>query len=452
MGKIVIIGNGIAGVSVARELRKKGAQDEVLIISGESDHHYSRTALMYIFMGHLKYEHTKPYEDRFWSENKIELKRGWVEKIDGQNQCLNLDNGEKITYSKLVLAVGSKSNKFGWPGQDLPGVQGLYNLQDLENIEKSSKGAKRAVIVGGGLIGVEMAEMLLTRGIAVTFLIREKEFWDIVLPTEESRMISKHIREHHVDLRLEEEMDRIEAGADGRAAKVITKKGEEIDCQIVGLTAGVSPNTDRIKETEGLDIERGIMINEYFETSLPNVWAVGDCAQFREPLPGRRPIEQVWYTGKMQGKFLATNIAGEKRPYDPGVWWNSAKFFDIEYQTYGDVLASLPDGQISFFWQSPTKHQCIRLNFMDDENKTIIGVNVFGIRHRHEVWEHWISNKVSVKDVLESLSTANFDPEFFKQNEADILAEWNQQFPSHSVKLKSKKGLFGSLMKTLNVR
>ena len=201
----------------------------------------------------------------------------------------------EITYSKLVLAVGSKSNKFGWPGQDLPGVQGLYNLQDLENIEKSSKGAKRAVIVGGGLIGVEMAEMLLTRGIAVTFLIREKEFWDIVLPTEESRMISKHIREHHVDLRLEEEMDRIEAGADGRAAKVITKKGEEIDCQIVGLTAGVSPNTDRIKETEGLDIERGIMINEYFETSLPNVWAVGDCAQFREPLPGRRPIA-VSYT------------------------------------------------------------------------------------------------------------------------------------------------------------
>jgi len=451
MSKIVIIGNGIAGVSVAKELRKEGVNDDVLIISGESDHHYSRTALMYIYMGHLKYEHTKPYEDHFWRENKIELKRAWVDEIDGETQSILTDSGEKIEYSKLVLAVGSASNKFGWPGQDLPGVQGLYNLQDLAELEKSSKGAKRAVIVGGGLIGVEMAEMMLSRGIAVTFLVREEEFWNLVLPDGESRMISEHIREHHVDLRLEEEMDRIEAGPDGKAAKVFTKKGEEIECQIVGLTAGVGPNVARIKNTEGLDIERGIMIDHYFQTSLPNVWAVGDCAQFREPLPGRRPIEQVWYTGKMQGKFLASNMAGKKVVYSPGVWWNSAKFFDIEYQTYGDVLANLPEGQATFFWRSATKYQCIRLNFKDDEDKTIIGVNVFGVRHRHEVWEHWISNEVSVIEVLENLAVANFDPEFFKQSETEILEAWNKQFPSDQVKLKSKKGLFGSLMKKLSV-
>ena len=150
MEHIVIIGNGIAGVTAARHIRKK-SDKKITIISGESKYFFSRTALMYVYMGHLKFEHTQPYENWFWKKNNIELKEGFVTKIEtDKNQLLFKDNSS-LFYDKLIIATGSKPNKFGWKGQDLKGVMGLYHKQDLENLEKfaPNKGVcKRAVIVG----------------------------------------------------------------------------------------------------------------------------------------------------------------------------------------------------------------------------------------------------------------------------------------------------------------
>ncbi len=450
MHPIIIIGNGIAGVTAAREIRKLDSEVPILMISGETDHHFSRTALMYIFMGHMKYENTKPYEDFFWSKNRIDLLRGWVKTIDHKSNQIVMANGEKLDYKELVLAVGSTPNKFGWPGQDLPGAQGLYSKQDLDNLEESAKTAKRAVITGGGLIGIEMAEMLLTRGIPVTFLVREKLFWGSVLPKEEAVMIEKHVREHHCDLRMGEELDSIHEGENGRVAYVTTKKGERIDCEIVGLTAGVRPNTLWLSGNEELEMDRGIMIDHYFQTNLPNVWSVGDCAQFTDPLPGRRPLEQVWYTGKMHGAHLAQNLVGERKAYDPGIWWNSAKFFDIEYQTYGIVMPQPMEGEETFFWQAAEGYHTIRINF-DADTLIVKGVNVFGMRHRHQVWEHWLATKAEMPEVMANLVAANFDPEFFKRHEQSIVESWNREYPEHQVTLNTtiKKGLFSKLLRSL---
>ncbi len=183
MEKVVIIGNGISGVTVARHIRKN-SDKEILIISGETEHFFSRTALMYVFMGHMRFKDIKPYEDYFWEKNRIDLLFDFVESIDTDTKSVVMKSGNTVNYDKLVLAVGSKPNKFGWPGQDLNGAQGLYSYQDLESIEQNAKTAKRAVIVGGGLLGVECAEMMGVRGIEVTFLGRESKFGGIVLPDE----------------------------------------------------------------------------------------------------------------------------------------------------------------------------------------------------------------------------------------------------------------------------
>ena len=185
---ILIIGNGIAGITAARYIRKM-SDHAITVVSAESQHFFSRTALMYVYMGHMRYQEIKPYEDFFWEKNRINLIQAYAQKIDGTNKSVALSTGQNIHFDKLILATGSKSNKFGWPGQDLRGVQGLYSLQDLENMEQYTSGISRAVIVGGGLIGIEMAEMLLSRHIPVTFLVREKEYWNNVLPSEESQMI-----------------------------------------------------------------------------------------------------------------------------------------------------------------------------------------------------------------------------------------------------------------------
>src|SRR5688572_10400983 len=130
---ILIIGNGIAGVSAATTIRKL-SDHHITIVSGENPHFYARTALMYLYLGQLRYQDIKPYEDWFWQENKIALKQAWVNVIDFNNKSASLTTGEKIRYDKLLLATGSKTNFQNWPGQELKGVHGFYDLQDLQKI------------------------------------------------------------------------------------------------------------------------------------------------------------------------------------------------------------------------------------------------------------------------------------------------------------------------------
>ena len=424
MGKhIVIIGNGISGITCARHIRKL-SRNKITVISSESEHFFSRTALMYIYMGHMKLEHIKPYEDSFWKKNKIDLVRNFVEQVDTAKKLLLFPDGSSLHYDTLVLATGSKYNKFGWPGQDLKGVQGLYHLQDVEQMEKNTKNISRAVIVGGGLIGIEMAEMLRSRNIPVTFLVREKNFWDNILPIEEAKMINHHIREHHIDLRLDTELKEIKGGSNGRVCSVITNKGDEIRCEFVGLTVGVSPNIDFLKNSD-IQTQRGILVNEYFETNVPEIYAIGDCVQFITPPEGRKPIEQVWYTGRMHGESLAKTICGQRTVYMPGHWFNSAKFLDIEYQTYGWVGNSLKENEATFYWEHPGGKMCFRAVY-DKTNEQLIGVNVFGIRMRHEVFDKWLSEKRKIDYVMKHLHEANFDPEFFTQYEGLIAEQFNK--------------------------
>lgn len=435
---IAILGNGISGVTAARFIRKMSGH-RVTIVSAETDYFFSRTALMYIYMGHARFVDTQPYQPWFWDKNDIQLKRAYVDRIDFDAKQLHFQ-GESapMAYDKLILATGSQSNKFGWPGQDLEGVRGLYHYQDLEYMEAHSQGLARAVIVGGGLIGIEMAEMFHSRHIPVTFLVRENSFWDGVLTPEESQMINREIRNNGIDLRLATELKSIEDDGTGRVAAIVTGTGERIACGYVGLTVGVSPNVGFLKGT-ALDIGRGILVDEYLQTNLPDVYAIGDCAEQRNPRPGRRPIEAIWYTGRMMGEVAARNACGQPTPYDPGIWFNSAKFIDIEYQVYGDAPARLPDDMATLYWEHPQGDKAIRINY-DKANGHVRGFNLMGIRYRHEVCEKWLSDRTPIEEVLTHLGLANFDPEFYNTYEAELLAHYNAQ-TGRQLTLKTQRGL-----------
>lgn len=425
---IVIIGNGISGVTLARHIRKL-SDKRITLISSESEHFFSRTALMYVYMGHMKWNHLKPYEDKFWVKNRLELKQAHVQHVDTQQKQLTFESGEVFSYDKLVIACGSKYNKFGWPGQDAKGVIGLVNKQDLEELEElapNNKVCKRAVIVGGGLIGVELAEMLSTRNIPVTFLVREKHFWNNVLPAEEAQLTDRHIQEHHIDLRLETNLEEIITDENGKVKSVkIKETGEVLDCDLVGLTPGVSPNISFLKSST-IDSNRGVLVNRSLETSETDVYAIGDCAEQREPIGNRPPIEAVWYTGRMMGETLAQTLCGNPMEYKPGHWFNSAKFFDIEYQTYGWVFPKPKEGQTDFYWEHEDGKKCIHIQY-EKESRIFKGINTFGIRLRHEVFDHWLTKEATVDEVIENLGKANFDPEFYKRYENEIIRTFKEQ-------------------------
>ncbi len=443
MEKICIIGNGISGITAARHIRKRKPASEcsITVISSETDYFFSRTALMYIYMGHMKYEHTKPYEDWFWGKNDIKLVRDYVNKVDVNAKQLVLGHGTPLPYDKLILAVGSKGNRIGWPGEELKGVQGMITRQDIQLMEENTQNVENAVIVGGGLIGVEMAECLLSRKIPVTFLIRESSYWDYILPAGESAMVTRHTRKHGVDLIASTDFKAIHGDENGRVKSVtyaVDGTEKEIACQYVGITVGVKPNIDFLKNTD-IETDRGILVNEFLETNVPGVYAIGDCAQHRNPPSGRRSVEQIWYSGRMQGETVARTITGDKTRYIPGVFFNSAKFFDIEYQIYGTVNVPPKDDEEQLYWEHKEGEKSIRIAY-DKATKIVKGFNLMGIRFRHEVCDQWIKEKAKIDEVLRNLPKANFDPEFYKQHESEVVAQYNQLHPDDPVNISRKKG------------
>ena len=438
MEHIVIIGNGISGVTAARHIRKL-SDKKITLVSAETDYFFSRTALMYVFMGHMKFEHTQPYENWFWEKNKIELKKGFVHTIETKHNILYFDNGETLKYDKLIIATGSKPNKFGWPGQDLKGVLGMYHKQDLESLETyapNNKVCQRAVIVGGGLIGIELAEMLHSRHIPVTFLVREASFWNGVLPQEESAIINREILSNGIDLRLSTNLKEIISDEIGQVKSVIIEEtGEEIHCNMLGLTAGVSPNINFIRDSE-IETGKGVKVNRFLETNISNIYAIGDCAEQHVAIGSRRPIEAVWYTGRMMGETVAQTICGNRLEYKPGHWFNSAKFMDIEYQTYEWVWAQPKEHEKRFYWEHKSGKKCIHISY-DKNTHEFIGINTFGIRMRHDFFDRMLSKKQTIEYVLAHLCDANFDPEFYKLHEQEIVGKFNYE-NSTSIHLKKR--------------
>lgn len=431
--QITIIGNGIAGITAARHLRKY-ADHDICIISEESDFFFSRTSLMYLYMGHMRLEDTKPYEDGFWRKNRIELRRAHVTAIDRTQKRLFLQGGEQLQYDFLLLATGSKPRELPVAGSRLPGVQGLYHLQDLERMEKMSHGLARAVVVGGGLIGIEMAEMFHSRRIPVSFLVRESDYFAGLLPPEEAAMLSRHIVAHGIDLRLSTELRAILPGEDGRVAAVETSAGERIDCGFVGITVGVRPQIDFLRDSDsGLALGQGLLVDAFLRTSDPWIFAAGDCAELRQPLPGRAAVEALWYTGRKMGEIAAYNIlcaaAGKEtlmRPYEQGIWFNSAKFFAIEYQVYGWVPVRPTAGEASVFWQQADGQRSVRLVY-DRSSGAVLGFNLLGVRFRQEVCERWIRERTTIDQVLAQLRAAHFDPEGYPAIEKQLQQAYRNQ-------------------------
>ena len=288
-----------------------------------------------------------------------------------------------------------------------------------------------------------MAECLHTRHIPVTLIIREKEYWRNVLPLEEAMMVSRHIRDYDINLRSESGLKEIKGDAQGRVKSIVTVEDEEIACQFVGITIGVHPNIDFLKDS-GIETDRGILVDESLQTNVPDVYALGDCAQHRIAPPGRRNLEQIWYSGRMQGETVAKTVCGQKMHYIPGQFFNSAKFFDIEYQVYGQVNAHPQEDEEHFYWEHSSGEKAIRVVF-EKSTGVLRGINLMGIRYQHAVCDRWLHDKVDVSYAMGHLREANFDPEFYKQHEDEVIARFNATYPDRKVSTKRSRvaALFG---------
>lgn len=405
----LILGNGIAGSTVARLLRQD-PDIQITMISEEAPYPFSRPALMYVFMGHLTDRQTELHERK--SYQGIDLIQGSVRHVDTAKKLVhyNADDGQAadLSYDRLIIATGSVPRRLNVPGESLDGVQGLYHRGDLIRLEsRLASAGGPACIIGGGLIGVELAEMLHSRKKPVTMLVRESSYWNSVLLPEESAVVSKEIQRHvkvlynrRVLSFNESESGDSEAGAQpAGSVRSVTTDRERMPANLAGVTIGVQPNLSSL-QSSGIALDRGVIVDGFFRTSAPDVYAIGDCAQ----IDGR--IEQLWYTARHQAETLVAQWTEGAGPHAPEPYYNSAKFFSLEYIVAGQVT-----GGRSFLYldDRQDERRLLRLCFDGDH---LIGINTLGLRLRQACAERLIAEGARVQSVMQSLSELCFDPEF----------------------------------------
>ncbi|MCK5125598.1 MAG: FAD-dependent oxidoreductase [candidate division Zixibacteria bacterium] len=414
----VIIGNGVAGINAANQLRKRDETSSITIISKESDHFFSRTALMYVLCGQMSPSDVEPYPRDHYQRMNFTRVRDEVVALSPSETSLKLSSGETIQYDRLLIASGSMARSAGWPGEELDGVGNFVTWQNLEWLTEKSRTAKKAVVVGGGLIGIEVAETLLAAGIEVTFLIREKWFWPIAMDQNEGLMIIDHMRHHGCNVRLQTEVKKI-ISQEEKVTGVEIGDGEIVDCDIVVATIGVVPQTGWLVES-GIELDKsgGIVVGDHLETNLPNIWAAGDCTSVVWFNGIRRP-EQLWYTSRDQGRIVGLNMSGDKRVYKRSTFYNSAKLFDIEYTTAGYVNFNF-EGEQNWYHREPDTNRTTRITYLPDGSVT--GFNMLGRRWDHRILVDWVDEKRQLDWVLQNLHIANFDEEFFPSFKIDTQA------------------------------
>jgi NADH oxidase (H2O2-forming) len=409
--KIVIVGNGVAGITCARTARQRDPDASITVISGETDYFFSRTALMYSFMDRLTRRDLEPHERSSYKKQRIDLVRDWVVDLDAGTRTVYLKGGLSLQYDRLVLALGARPRSGSWEGlaNVKDGLVNFVSMQDLDACERLAKSTEQAVVVGGGLIGIELVECLWWHKKKVRFLVREPYYWPIALAKEEAEFVTEHMRHHGVDVRFAEELVRVDTDAAGRVSGVGVKGGETLPAQMLGVCIGVQPNIDPMRSFKTAPAtDRGIIVNEFLETSLPDVYAAGDCAEFRMS-DGRPPfVELIWYTAKRHGEVTGRNLFGDKVAYTPIVFYNSSKFFEIEYTTVGQVM-SLPEGTPTIYRKMPGKEISQRIVH---DGQRVLGFNMLGSRWNHEILQRWILEHRSPEFALQHLDSAQFDVEF----------------------------------------
>ncbi len=413
----VIVGNGVAGIEAALGLRARDSEARITLVSAEHDHFFSRPALMYVFAGQTRLRDTEPYDRGLYERMRFERRSARVARLDGAGHALVFEDGSRLAYDRLLLAVGSEGRPAPWPGADGPGLHSFVTLRDLEALDREAKPGMRAAVLGGGLIGVEVAEVLHDRGLHVSFVIREGWYFPVALDRNEATLVAEHLRGQGVDVRLGASVSAVVRGGDGRIRSIRVAGGDEVAADLAVSTIGVVPATSFLEGGGvALAANGAIETDDALRATAPDVWAAGDCANVTWYDGSRRP-EQLWYTARDQGRVAARSMLGDEVAYRRGTWYNSAKFFDIEYTTVGQVPASVgPDGNPvpppadlrTWYQRVPGRFESQRIVV---EGERVVGFNMLGSRWNHEPLLAWIHERRLLDWVLKHLGEAQFDEE-----------------------------------------
>jgi NAD(P)H-nitrite reductase large subunit len=328
--QFVIVGSGIAGLAAAEALRERQPKAVITMIAEEPHSFYSRPGLANLLRKDIP-------EKQLFIRNRddlrqLDLKRIYarVEQLNCDRRELTLGGGQVVPYHRLLLATGALAVPPPFITQPLNGLAKLDNLDDARAILKQAKRGQSAVVVGGGITALELAEGLAACRMRVHYFLRGDRYWSDVLDETESRLVLDRLEHEGVTVHTNTQVKQIH-GSHGQLTAVETQAGETIPCRLLAYAIGVRPRVDLAKSA-GLKVDKGVLVNEYMHTSKPGVYAAGDVAQV-----GKAPLDVLWPTALAQGRTAGINMAGEKQAYVKGAPCNITMLTGLKVTIIGAV-------------------------------------------------------------------------------------------------------------------
>lgn len=367
MKKLVMVGNGMAGVRTVEEILKISQdQFEITIFGQEPYPNYNRIKLSNILQGDTSFEDIIINPLDWYKENNIQLFTGEAaERIDVEGKMIFTDKGRAVEYDELIIATGSNSFILPIPGADKKGVTGFRDIKDCEMMIKSAGEYKKAVVIGGGLLGLEAARGLLNLGMVVDVVHLMPDLMERQLDSVASAMLKKELEAQGMNFLMEKQT--VEILGDERVTGLRFKDGSEIEADLVVMAIGIKSNTGFAKNS-GIFVNRGIVVNDYMETSAPNVYAVGECAEHREIVYGLvAPLYE-------QGKVLAGRICGvDAAPYEGSVTGTQLKVAGVDLFSAGEIFEDETTKAIKVHNEFDGVYKKILIR-----NNLIVGVVLYG--------------------------------------------------------------------------
>jgi NADPH-dependent 2,4-dienoyl-CoA reductase/sulfur reductase-like enzyme len=409
MTRYVVVGTGVAGVAAVSSLRKLDGAAEIIMVGDDPHGFYSRPGLAYYLSGEIPEEQLTIFTKEDWKPLKIRFIKGIATGLDTKKHQLEFSPAGVLKYDRLLLATGSTAVALTIPGANLQGVVKLDDYEDTRRILSLARRAKSAVVVGGGIIAVELVEGLMRRGVKVHYFLRGERYWPNVLDENESRLLEHRLSEDGAKLHFQTEAAEV-LGKRGKVVGVRTTKGETIRCEIVAVGIGVKLQLGLAKAA-GLATEKGILTDENLQTSDPDIFAAGDVAQVRDPESGKSFVDTLWHPARVKGKIAALNMTGRRTPYKRKVSVNVLRLAGVMTTIIGAVGSGVDDDLVSVArgssesWQqlpntialeSNTEVNHVRLMIGE---QTLLGAMVMGEQKLSQPLQEIISSKADITPV-----------------------------------------------------
>jgi 3-phenylpropionate/trans-cinnamate dioxygenase ferredoxin reductase subunit len=332
----VIIGDGIAGASAAETIREADPDAEVTVLTEEGEALYNRILIKEFAKGKLPEAPVSIHDPDWYDEREIDLRLDTVVTgVDTDAHEVYTHEGETFEYDKLLVATGGTPTQLPVDNSDADGIHHFWTFQDARAIKESAEAADKGVIVGAGLLGIDLAAICGAQGVDAHYLMRGESWWRYALSKEGAEIIHEAMEEIGVTPVFDSGVDHFETDDEGHVTAAIDPNGERFEADFAGVAIGLNFNTEFLRGS-GIETDNGIVTDEYMRTNVDDVYAAGDITQFHDVILGERAQNGAWGSAKEQGSIAGQNMTADE-PDAEFNWVSSYSIthFDFPFLSFG---------------------------------------------------------------------------------------------------------------------